>query len=104
MHNPTRAELRDEQRYLEGQLGAGNIGRYEAARQRALADAYTLVKRRYRGEYLSLSDYGLRAALESRNADGWCEAGSIHESGPLRRWWLVRWNVVTGARVLRRMG
>lgn len=101
--NRSKREIAQEQRYLSRMLGQGNIERCEAARQRALRDAMQVVQGRYRGQGLTLVDYHLRPSLESRNPDGWCEVGMVLEERGERRGWLIRWNVVTGARVLRRM-
>lgn len=99
--NPSRRDQRDEQAYLTAQLGA-TIARAEASRQRALSDARRVIAQRYQGQYLSVSDYGLRATLESRGDDGYGEAGSVHEDGPRKRHWLVLWHWETGERRLRR--
>lgn len=104
MHNRTKREIAQEQRYLAHVLGTHNIERTEAARQRTLMDAKRHVERRFRGEAVAIIDYGLKPSLESRNPDGWCEAGVVYEDAGLRRWWLIRWRVTTGERVLRRCG
>jgi hypothetical protein len=96
--NRTKREARDEQAYLTSILG-DQIGRAEASRQRALTDACRFVQRTYGAQYLSISDRGLRLTLESRDADGYGEAGSIHATGGF---WVVYWRATDGRRFLRR--
>lgn len=100
MHNPTKRELAEERRYLLAEIGP-NVGWYEFSRQQALSDAKRVIVQRYQGQYLSVSDYGLRATLESRGDNGYGEAGSVHEGSGAGRWWTVLWHWETGERRLR---
>jgi len=99
--NRSKREAINERRYLVSQLGP-DVDRYERDRQRALSDARRYIEREYGGAYLTVSDFGLRATLESRGPDGYGEAGSIHEGSGDARWWLVMWRPGTGERKLRR--
>jgi len=99
--NRSRREEIEHARYLISQLGP-DVDRYERDRQRALSDARRYIEREYGGAYLTVSDFGLRATLESRGADGYGEAGSVHEGSGEGRWWVVMWHADTGERKLRR--